>query len=119
MRIVDGADYVTLLTCTPYSINTHRLLVRGKRVKTDAAAISDKSTVGSVSLQNDCLYLLGYKIPYWVAATVIVVFVGLVVFAVIMIVKKRKKKERHLEQQKNLKANTDAVNNIDGNTDGD
>ena len=27
------ADYVTLLTCTPYGINTHRLLVRGKRVE--------------------------------------------------------------------------------------
>ena len=27
-------DYVTLMTCTPYGINTHRLLVRGKRVET-------------------------------------------------------------------------------------
>ena len=27
-----GQDYVTLITCTPYGINTHRLLVRGKRV---------------------------------------------------------------------------------------
>ena len=30
----EGMDYVTLMTCTPYSINTHRLLVRGKRVET-------------------------------------------------------------------------------------
>ena len=29
-----GMDYVTLMTCTPYGINTHRLLVRGKRVET-------------------------------------------------------------------------------------
>ena len=29
---VAGQDYVTLITCTPYGINTHRLLVRGKRV---------------------------------------------------------------------------------------
>ena len=27
-------DYVTLMTCTPYGINTHRLLVRGRRVET-------------------------------------------------------------------------------------
>lgn len=27
-----GGDYVTLLTCTPYGVNTHRLLVRGRRV---------------------------------------------------------------------------------------
>ena len=30
----EGLDYVTLMTCTPYGINTHRLLVRGKRVET-------------------------------------------------------------------------------------
>ncbi len=33
IQIVKGKDYCTLLTCTPYGINTHRLLVRG--VKTD------------------------------------------------------------------------------------
>ncbi|HEP1479987.1 TPA: class C sortase [Streptococcus pyogenes] len=32
LLIVPGHDYVTLLTCTPYMINTHRLLVRGHRV---------------------------------------------------------------------------------------
>lgn len=32
LSIVDGQDYVTLITCTPYAINTHRLLVRGHRV---------------------------------------------------------------------------------------
>lgn len=30
--IEDGKDYVTLVTCTPYGINSHRLLVRGTRV---------------------------------------------------------------------------------------
>ena len=30
----EGMEYVTLITCTPYGINTHRLLVRGKRVET-------------------------------------------------------------------------------------
>lgn len=32
LRIVPGQDYVTLLTCTPYGINSHRLLVRGTAV---------------------------------------------------------------------------------------
>ncbi|COG26731.1 class C sortase [Streptococcus pneumoniae] len=32
LLIVPGHDYVTLLTCTPYMINTHRLLVRGHRI---------------------------------------------------------------------------------------
>ena len=35
IRIVPGKDYVTLLTCTPYGVNSHRLLVRGHRVETE------------------------------------------------------------------------------------
>jgi sortase A len=32
LKVVKGEDYATLLTCTPYGVNSHRLLVRGKRV---------------------------------------------------------------------------------------
>ena len=32
LAIEPGQDYVTLITCTPYGINSHRLLVRGHRV---------------------------------------------------------------------------------------
>ena len=35
LKIVQGQDYVTLVTCTPYGINSHRLLVRGHRVEYD------------------------------------------------------------------------------------
>ena len=34
MQIMEGGDYCTLFTCTPYGINTHRLLVRGVRIET-------------------------------------------------------------------------------------
>ena len=37
LAIVPGEDLVTLMTCTPYAVNTHRLLVRGRRV-TEAEA---------------------------------------------------------------------------------
>lgn len=39
LSIVPGKDYVTLITCTPYGINTHRILVRGHRIEnlTDAS----------------------------------------------------------------------------------
>lgn len=36
LYIEDGEDYCTLMTCTPYGVNTHRLLVRGKRIETTA-----------------------------------------------------------------------------------
>ena len=34
LQIIEGGDYSTLFTCTPYGINTHRLLVRGIRIET-------------------------------------------------------------------------------------
>lgn len=37
LRRTPGKDYCTLITCTPYGINTHRLLVRGHRVATEEA----------------------------------------------------------------------------------
>jgi sortase A len=37
LQIVSGQDYVTLVTCTPYGINTHRLLVRGVRTNSNDA----------------------------------------------------------------------------------
>ena len=33
IQIVEGKDYCTLLTCTPYGVNSHRLLVRGHRIE--------------------------------------------------------------------------------------
>lgn len=90
LRIIEGGDYVTLLTCTPYSINTHRLLVRGTRVEYDD---SEYITTGaSVISFQDYLYLLGYKIPYWAAGTFIgAVIVGIIVLIVVLRRKSRKK----------------------------
>lgn len=36
LKIEEGKDYCTLLTCTPYGINSHRLLVRGRRIDVPA-----------------------------------------------------------------------------------
>lgn len=41
LNVIDGKDYVTLVTCTPYAINTHRLLVRGKRVDYDENVLNN------------------------------------------------------------------------------
>jgi sortase A len=48
LDVVEGKDYVTLVTCTPYGINTHRLLVRGHRIASDEAL-----DVASDALQID------------------------------------------------------------------
>ena len=49
LGIEEGKDYVTLLTCTPYGINSHRLLVRGVRTGTGTAAVDS----GSLNLPNE------------------------------------------------------------------
>ena len=51
LQIADGKDYVTLVTCTPFGINTHRLLVRGHRVpyvpEQEATAAAEKPAASS------------------------------------------------------------------------
>ena len=43
LGIIDGKDYITLLTCYPYGINSHRLLVRGERTAFDGKVIFNKT----------------------------------------------------------------------------
>ena len=51
LQIEDGKDLVTLVTCTPFAINTHRLLVRGHRVpytpEQEASAAAEKPAASS------------------------------------------------------------------------
>ena len=99
LRVIKGEDHITLLTCTPYSINTHRLLVRGKRVAYDD---SKYITTGAsaASFGDDGIFFLGYKIPYWAAALIVVGFVALVVIAVIISLRRSKKKKRYADNNK-------------------
>lgn len=39
LQIIPGGDYCTLVTCTPYGINTHRMLVRGRRIENIAGEV--------------------------------------------------------------------------------
>lgn len=41
LQIVDGEDHCTLMTCTPYGINSHRLLVRGTRTENATEALEE------------------------------------------------------------------------------
>jgi sortase A len=51
LGIEEGKDYCTLVTCTPYGVNTHRLLVRGHRIANasgEANVIADAILIESV-----------------------------------------------------------------------
>lgn len=74
INIVEGEDYCTLVTCTPYGVNSHRLLVRGKRI-----AYVDLSNE-----LNDEVWCL----PSWLGILIVVLMYVLVV----VIKNKRRKK---------------------------
>lgn len=59
LKIEEGQDYVTLFTCTPYGVNSHRLLVRGHRVPYDGELASTPVDTMVQAIQNYyMLYLL-------------------------------------------------------------
>ena len=70
LQIEDGKDYVTLVTCTPFGVNTHRLLVRGYRVpylpEQEAAAAEEKPAASSWTRH----YLTGLTIGLGVVAAI-------------------------------------------------
>ena len=51
LQIVEGQDYCTLVTCTPYAINTHRLLVRGHRIDNVEEAKTVRVTADAVQIE--------------------------------------------------------------------
>ena len=83
LQIEEGKDYVTLVTCTPYAVNTHRLLIRGHRIPYEDAEKIDPPQIDT-----------GLKIPYEIQ----VLLTGLGVLVLIIIIwkisgKVRKKKK--------------------------
>ena len=78
LEIVEGKDYATLVTCTPYAINTHRLLIRGHRIPyvEAVAAVPDEAD--------------GFYIPFEILVLIIALLILLVVFIIWRILAHRK-----------------------------
>lgn len=51
LQIVEGEDYCTLVTCTPYGVNSHRLLVRGHRIKNMDSAQTIQVTANALQIE--------------------------------------------------------------------
>ena len=51
LQIEEGKDYCTLVTCTPYGINTHRLLVRGHRIDNIEEAKTIRVTADAIQIE--------------------------------------------------------------------
>lgn len=51
LRVFEGKDYCTLVTCTPYGVNSHRLLVRGHRIETAEEAAQIRVTADALQIK--------------------------------------------------------------------
>ncbi len=86
LTVVDGKDYVTLVTCTPYGVNSHRLLVRGER--TDyAEAVNDPETYETKKTESK--WMFEYKRALIIS---LVCFVGCIIL--MLIIRKVKQRRR-------------------------
>lgn len=70
LAIESGKDYATLVTCTPYAINTHRLLVRGYRIPYEEATEQESDVDVKPELSFTAKVLI---------VTIIVIFIGLII----------------------------------------
>jgi len=82
-------DYVTLVTCTPYAVNTHRLLVRGHRIPTPETETAKTETETAVRQSR---HISPLTISTWIAEGVVALVLILAVFSLIRKVRKKKKK---------------------------
>lgn len=88
IRIDTQQDYVTLLTCTPYGVNTHRLLVRGHRVEMAEEAIAEVEEKvvpeGSTWIEK---YAEGLVIGF------IASFAAMLLLLIVLLIRRRQKKK--------------------------
>jgi sortase A len=114
LAIIPGEDYITLTTCTPYGINTHRLLVRAHRVDTVAEAAEKKVRVSPDAVQVDSMTVVPVIAVPLLIILMIVWFAG-----------GKKKSFPHndplsvLEDPRGSGNETDEDNSVGGNSDND
>lgn len=85
LSIVPGQDYATLVTCTPYAINTHRLLVRGHRIPYEEAVKIEKNTSTGIELSFTTKVLI---------VTLGIIFIGLIIAMLYSLYDKKRRKKK-------------------------
>lgn len=75
LEIDPQSDFVTLITCTPYGVNSHRLLVRGVRVPGPVTEESESTSTQTPQVHKEQLHVEFPWIPVFLAGAGIVVFI--------------------------------------------
>lgn len=73
LQVVPGEDHVTLFTCTPYGVNSHRLLVRGTRVPYEGEEELESTAAGTMLQAVQNYYMLYLTLGLSVTLLVILV----------------------------------------------
>ncbi len=89
LYVEEGRDLVTLLTCTPYAVSSHRLLVRGTRVEDE-----DPGDTMSVSTGKGYIYFLGYKVTYLAMALAIAAFLIVVISITLITIRLHRRSQK-------------------------
>lgn len=87
LQIVQGEDYVTLITCTPYGVNSHRLLVRGTRISEEEA--EEERTVPNEETQQDTQSVSSWQREYLKYIAMGIALSVVLLLAVVVIGKRR------------------------------
>jgi|GEM_PF-620976 len=95
--IIDGKDYCTLITCTPYGVNTHRMLVRGEHTDTITedeykAMYNVKSASTNTDTSQSDIGDQGRALPDWLPLAFAIAAFLILGFALLVPVKKKPKK---------------------------
>jgi sortase A len=93
LQLVPGQDYVTLVTCTPKWVNSHRLLVRGTRIDPPASATALASDMGSPRF-TALPAIAGPGFPWWSVVILGGAVIAVVVCRVVLTPVKRRRKAR-------------------------
>lgn len=97
LDIEEGKDYCTLLTCTPYGVNTHRLLVRGSRV--DYKEAVEKPEV-FVKKKTESKWMEEYAKSIVIAASVFLVLMIILIIWRVHQSKKEKQRQKELRRKR-------------------
>ncbi len=85
LQVSHDEDYVTLITCTPYGINSHRLLVRGTRIPYDPEEVVKESEI-----KVDSTWMREYR-KALIAGAIIFIFIIIIFFLLRFIIRKVRK----------------------------
>jgi len=92
LRIDAEHDYVTLVTCTPYGINSHRLLVRGTRIPYEE---KDELIAVGQSRAGESTWMSEYKKALWAGGIIFALII--ITFVIVKIILKKRRRKVQVE----------------------